>query len=170
MNCRNCGAPMELFERRRYYFCTFCGSFAFIDAPAVDGVRVLERPEPARVCPLCGAPLAMALLDDAYRVEHCERCRGILLPRATFADAVTRRRARQSGIPAPPVPLDPRELKRVVVCPSCQLPMDVHPYYGPGNVVIDSCQRCDLIWLDFGELAQISEAGGRDRGWRVSRP
>jgi hypothetical protein len=48
MNCLNCGAPMELFARRRYYFCTFCGSFSFIDAPAVHGVRVLERPVPSR--------------------------------------------------------------------------------------------------------------------------
>jgi hypothetical protein len=42
--------------------------------------------------------------------------------------------------------------------------MEVHPYYGPGNVVIDSCSACDLIWLDHGELKQISDAPGRDRG------
>jgi len=64
--------------------------------------------------------------------------------------------------------MDPRELKHVVVCPSCRSQMDVHPYYGPGNVVIDSCRRCDVIWLDFAGLTQITEAGGRDRGWRVS--
>ena len=108
MDCRNCGAPMELFERRRYFFCAFCGSFSFIDAPEVEGVRVLERPVPAPDCPLCASPLARALLDDVFA------------------------------------------------------------YYGPGNVVIDSCQRCDLIWLDFGELEQITTAGGRDRGWRIS--
>ena len=168
MNCRNCGASMELFERRRYFFCTHCGSFSFINTPEVEGVRVLERPVPAPDCPRCRAPLVKALLDDAYAVEHCERCCGILLRRAAFAEAVTRRRASESGAPAPAVPMDPRELKFVVVCPSCRSQMDVHPYYGPGNVVIDSCQRCDLIWLDFGELTQITEAGGRDRGWRVS--
>ena len=168
MNCRNCGAPMELFERRRHYFCTFCGSFSFIDTPEVAGVRVLERPVPAPNCPRCGAPLVKALLDDAFAVEHCERCRGILLPRAAFAEAVASRRARESGEPARPVPLDPRELERVVVCPSCGSQMDVHPYYGPDNVVIDSCQRCDRIWLDFGELERITTAGGRDRGWRVA--
>jgi len=41
MNCRNCGAPTELFERRRYFFCTHCGSFSFINTPEVEGVRVL---------------------------------------------------------------------------------------------------------------------------------
>ena len=168
MNCGNCGAPMELFERRRCYFCHFCGSFAFIDTPEVKGVRILERPVPAANCPRCDAPLAKSLLDDAFAVEHCERCRGILLPRAAFAEAVTRRRARESGEPPRPVPLDRRELERVVACPSCHSQMDVHPYYGPGNVVIDSCQGCDQIWLDFGELEQIATAGGRDRGWRIS--
>ena len=119
---------MELFERRRYFFCTHCGSFSFINTPEVEGVRVLERPLPAPDCPRCRAPLVKALLDDAYAVEHCEQCRGILLRRAAFAEAVTRRRARESGAPAPPVPMDPRELQYVVVCPSCRSQMDVHPY------------------------------------------
>jgi Zn-finger nucleic acid-binding protein len=44
--------------------------------------------------------------------------------------------------------------------------MDVHPYYGPGNVIIDSCTTCDLVWLDIGELKQIAEAPGGDRGVR----
>lgn len=47
--------------------------------------------------------------------------------------------------------------------------MDVHPYYGPGNVVIDSCTACSLIWLDYGELQQMTDAPGRDRG-RMTRP
>ena len=167
MDCRNCGAPMELFERRRYYFCHFCGTFHFIDTPAVDGIQVLERPAAARECPLCRSPLAKSLLDEAYVVEHCERCRGLLVARTLFAEAVSRRRARESGPPAPPRPLDQRELTRTVECPSCGGRMDVHPYYGPGNVVIDSCVGCDLIWLDFGELKQITDAGGSDRGRRV---
>ena len=119
MDCRNCGAPMELFERRRYYFCPYCGTFHFIDTPPIEGIRILERGASPLPCPLCSAPLAKSLLDDAHVVEHCEQCR--------------------SG-------------------------MDVHPYYGPGNVVIDSCSRCNLIWLDFGELKQITDAPGRDRG------
>ena len=47
--------------------------------------------------------------------------------------------------------------------------MDTHPYYGPGNVVIDSCDRCELVWLDFGELKQIVDAPGQDRGTRANR-
>ena len=168
MNCHNCGAPMELFDRRRYYYCRHCGTFHFIQTEALDGVRVLERRDAARACPLCDVPLAHAQLDDMLVVEHCERCRGILMARATFGQAVTLRRARATGAGVPPVPLDPRELQRRLKCPSCRTPMDVHPYHGPGNIVIDNCSRCDLIWLDHGELKQIAEAPGADRGVRAS--
>jgi Zn-finger nucleic acid-binding protein len=41
--------------------------------------------------------------------------------------------------------------------------MDVHPYYGPGNVVIDTCIDCRVLWLDHGELRKIRDAPGRDR-------
>jgi Zn-finger nucleic acid-binding protein len=41
--------------------------------------------------------------------------------------------------------------------------MDVHPYYGPGNAVIDTCGRCALIWLDHGELKVIVTAPERGR-------
>jgi Zn-finger nucleic acid-binding protein len=44
--------------------------------------------------------------------------------------------------------------------------MTTDPYSGPGNVVIDSCAACDLIWLDFGEMRQIVDAPGGDRGSR----
>jgi Zn-finger nucleic acid-binding protein len=33
--------------------------------------------------------------------------------------------------------------------------MDTHPYFGGGNAVVDTCERCGLIWLDAGELPII---------------
>ena len=164
MNCRNCAAPMELFDRRRYYFCRYCGTFEFLDAPGTDGVHVLERQADALPCPLCAEPLAKSLLDDAHVIEHCERCRGVLLERAVFAAAVTGRRARAAGAGVPLAEIDRREFQRRVTCCRCRTRMDVHPYYGPGNVVIDTCRNCDLVWLDFGELRQIADAPGLDRG------
>lgn len=155
---------MELFERRHYFFCRHCGSFQFLDAPAVDGLRVLAGRDDGRPCPVCGSPLAKATLDRAAPVDYCQQCRGVLLARRSFADVIRTRRAWAGGAPFEPPPLDRRELQRVVTCPSCRRHMDVHPYYGPGNVVIDTCSACDLVWLDFGELTQIVEAPGRDRG------
>jgi Zn-finger nucleic acid-binding protein len=164
MNCRNCAAAMELFERRRYYFCRYCGTFEFLDAPGTDGIQVLERRPDAQPCPLCQAPLAKSLLDGSHTIRHCEKCRGVLLERAVFAYAVTQRRAHAKGPGLQPIGVDQREFQRKVACPSCRTPMDVHPYYGPGNIIIDTCRKCDLVWLDFGELQQITDAPGDDRG------
>jgi Zn-finger nucleic acid-binding protein len=169
MNCINCGAAMELFERRKYYFCRYCGTFEFIETSPLDGVEVLERSAGAP-CPVCQAPLAKALLDQAHPISYCERCTGMLVPRGAFVDVIGGRRASASGPPVTPSPLDPRELQRGIACPVCRQPMDVHPYYGPGNIVIDSCPRCDLIWLDPGELKQVVDAPGRDRGQRPAPP
>ena len=170
MNCGNCGAPMQLFERRRYFFCRHCGTFHFLDAPDVDGVQVLAQSPQARACSICNGALARALLDGAHPVEYCQGCRGVLMPRRTFAEVITRRRAWATAVPIPPLPLDRAELERRVDCPACSERMEAHPYFGPGNVVIDSCAACELIWLDFGELKQIVDAPGRDRGRREIPP
>src|SRR5262245_25445630 len=132
MNCRNCAAPMELFDRRRYYFCRHCGTFEFLERTEVDGVRVLERQADALPCPLCREPFAKALLDDRHVVQHCEKCRGVLLERAAFAGAVMGRRSQATGPGLPVVELDRRELERRVTCPACKMMMEVHPYFGPG--------------------------------------
>jgi Zn-finger nucleic acid-binding protein len=157
---------MELFERRRYYFCRYCGSFHFLDNPETDGIRVLETPARPLPCTRCKGALATAQLDDAHPVRYCTTCRGALVPRPTFAHVVQVRRTWATGQPAAPVALNRRELERAIACPSCSATMATHPYYGPGNVVIDTCDACNLVWLDFGELKQIADAPGGDRGLR----
>jgi hypothetical protein len=53
---------------------------------------------------------------------------------------------------------DPHELDRHIRCPQCHEEMDTHPYAGPGNVIIDNCERCEANWLDYGELRRIVQA------------
>ena len=57
-------------------------------------------------------------------------------------------------------PADGSDLRRKIDCPQCRHRMDTHFYAGPGNVVIDSCENCSLIWLDRGELMHIVRAPG----------
>jgi len=166
MNCANCGAVMELIESRRYLFCRHCGSFHFPEPADTDGLRIVGHVGDAPPCPVCKAPLAQALLDDAHPVHFCATCRGVLMPRQTFAGIVNLRRAWASSPPREPSVLDRRALERQLSCPSCRARFVTHPYYGPGNVVIDNCERCDVVWLDFGELKQIVDAPGLDRGGR----
>jgi Zn-finger nucleic acid-binding protein len=156
---------MVLMGARRYYFCQHCGSFHFPE-PVDEGVRVSEGAPPAIACAICRKPMSRALLDEVHEAEYCRNCRGVLLPRRHFAEIVQRRRAWASSPPVPPEPLDRRALERVIRCPSCSRRMQTHPYYGPGNVVLETCDACDLVWLDHGELQQIVDAPGRDRGSR----
>jgi Zn-finger nucleic acid-binding protein len=57
-------------------------------------------------------------------------------------------------------------MRRRLNCPNCRATMIADRYYGPGNIVMDSCPACDLIWLDYGELKQVIDAPGLDRGTR----
>jgi Zn-finger nucleic acid-binding protein len=166
MNCRNCGGAMQLVAARGYFFCRYCGSFHFPETAGDDGIRVLGEADKPLDCAVCKQPLAAAMLDETFAVHYCRNCRGVLLPRSGFATVVQKRRAWALDPPGPAVPIDRAELDRKLVCPVCRAPMITHPYYGPGNVVLDNCAACDLIWLDFGELKQIVAAPGRDRGSR----
>ena len=169
MNCTNCGAAMELTESRRFLICRYCGTFNFPDPVDADGVRIVGHLPDAPACPVCDTTLAAAVMDDKP-VHFCARCRGVLLPRTSFASIVGKRRAWATNPPVEPRPLDRTALARGLNCSSCGGRFDTYPHYGPGNVVIDNCTRCDLIWLDFGEIRSIVDAPGRDRGGRQVQP
>jgi len=151
---------MKFLDGRGYFVCEYCTSFHFPDESEAssEGVKRLEEKSDL-ACPVCRVPLVQAALEG-NRVAHCEKCRGILLSNPSFADIVRIRRARHEGPVDRPRPLDRDAMKRRICCPACDGLMDVHPYYGPGNAVIDTCARCGLIWLDHGELGVIERAPG----------
>src|SRR5215212_2173714 len=153
MNCPNCAAGgLELLPGRTHLRCPYCTSLVFPE-PLDEGVVLLEGEHPVD-CPACRQTLANGALDGE-RVGHCRKCRGILLTNAHFARVVARRRevgqVRTMGVE----PVDPRELRRVRHCPKCRRRADTHVYGGGGNAVIDSCDRCRLVWLDAGELTML---------------
>lgn len=162
MYCQSCGAPMTLFRERDYFFCEYCGSYHF-PTPTREGIRLLgEAPEGIK-CPVCRTKLHLASFDGRTRGYHCPKCRGILLDRFDFRDTLYARRSAATQPPAPPQPLDRTQLARRVRCPRCGGAMNTHPYLGPGNIVIDTCDVCNLIWLDGMELDQATNAPGLDR-------
>lgn len=163
MNCAHCGAPMTLYADRGYAFCTHCGSFYFPE-PTGEGIRALGEARDDLHCPLCHEPLLVAALDERYPAHYCQACRGLLFQRASFRGVIQLRRSRTPGPGVAPRPLERAELARQVSCPACGRIMEAHPYLGPGNVVIDTCSACDLIWLDHGELTEMVDAPGSDRG------
>jgi len=161
VNCKNCGAPMTIMHGGNYLYCEYCSSIHF-PQPNRDGVKVLGKPSKTK-CPVCNEVLVTGTIADAP-VLLCRTCRGIIASQSDFRYIVKRQRAHAAGPPDKPKPLDARELKRKLSCPNCAERMDTHPYYGPGNIVIDICIDCGLVWLDHGELDTIVDAPGRGRG------
>jgi Zn-finger nucleic acid-binding protein len=160
MNCPNCGAAMELKEGRDYFVCAYCTTFHFPkEAPeSADGVTALGG-ECDLNCPVCEKRLTPGVIER-QRVYYCTTCRGVLTTNGSFGAIVKGRRAKYAGLDVFPVPFQPEELRRALRCPKCGGALDAHPYYGPGNVAVDTCPRCFLIWLDHGEIGKIEKAPG----------
>ena len=162
MNCPNCGAPMLLMRDLDYFFCQYCGTFHFPNAN-IEGVRLLEAlPYPVD-CPVCHEPFFRASIN-LYPALHCKKCRGTLMRQFFFGEVVQYLRARAAGPADRPRMLDQTELNRRIRCPYCHEVMETHPYAGPGNIVIDTCPNCSIIWLDYGEINKVINAPGGDRG------
>lgn len=162
-NCPACGAPLTSCPDTDGYRCSYCHS-VFFPGRQDDGVEVPDEPsDPNLNCPVCFQPLVKASLAKTV-VLYCTQCRGLLTPMEIVFDLIEELR---SGVDRPAVqtPGDRDEMKRVLQCPKCNRRMDTHFYAGPGNVVVDACDQCSLIWFDCGELTRIARAPeGGDTG------
>ena len=159
--CPQCGGTASPVAGRDYLQCNYCDSFVFShDNPlTVDRITPVDGELDAQ-CPVCDEDLHTGNIEDRP-VLYCNGCYGFLLKNANFGTIVRQRRARRAGCEAAaPKPLDQQQYQRQIRCPSCRKDMEVHPYYGPGNVVIDSCHRCSYVWLDHGELFSVERAEG----------
>ena len=141
--------------------CEYCQSVQGLPTTGATIDRVIPLGQATDcACPRCDELLVQAAIDG-LKAQNCPSCHGILIDGETFGMLVQRRRAKFRGPEAQPVRLDAAQLAVQVDCPSCELAMEVHPYYGPGNIVIDSCRRCRLVWLDRGEVSRVEAASGR---------
>jgi Zn-finger nucleic acid-binding protein len=153
---------MTLITDRDYFFCQYCGAFLF-PPESSEGVRVLDESPRNLACPVCKESLFRASILR-YPALHCRKCRGTMMAQLLFGEVVQYLRSRANGPADKPRLLRQDELRRRVQCPYCRNPMDTHPYAGPGNIVIDTCPHCFVIWLDYGEINQVVNAPGKDRG------
>ncbi len=152
---------MNLVQGGEHFFCAYCRTY-FFPTESDDGVKVLGEVSDVP-CPVCKIPLVSASISK-ISVLHCTTCRGILAKQPLFRAIVDYRRAISPELSLPPRPWKPKDDKRRLQCPICDRSMDNHVYYGPGHVVIDTCAHCAIVWLDHGELSNIVNAPGRDRG------
>jgi Zn-finger nucleic acid-binding protein len=145
---------MRIDRDRGLFTCDHCGSQQEA-AVALAYVDLLsETPSP---CPLCSTPLSASRLEG-YSLLCCARCFGMLIDMNRFAAVIEVMRSYEtrSVRTAPPRRQNPGD--RLLDCPACGQPMVGHLYAGPGNVVIDTCERCLVNWLDPGELRRMAMA------------
>ncbi len=152
MNCKQCGAPVSTEEGRDFYHCAYCGSYGFPD-PNLDGVALFDEVSPY-ACPVCGHPLVTAAVKDVH-IYSCPNCRGNLISQSKMLPILRQAKAHPAAGEEQRLLQSPSERARTVICPACKKPMDGYPYGGSGNVIIQGCAECLLIWLDFGELSRI---------------
>ena len=160
MNCPNCGAPVRLREGVDSLLCEYCDS-ACVPEANEEGIRDLGEASELQ-CPVCKVALNHASMER-HRMFYCARCRGTLVAMPVFVELVDELRSRRAGVAASHA-ADRHGLDRVLQCPGCGKRMDTHYYAGGGNVVIDDCSPCELVWLDAGEFWTIGAA--EDGSWR----
>jgi Zn-finger nucleic acid-binding protein len=146
---------MHLKADMESFCCDFCQSVYFPERND-DGVRVLEELSD-KACPICDIPLVNAAIAKT-RILYCTRCHGMLVLMPVFQSLVDDLQIDDGSGAKIQSPSDKSDLRRKIECPQCHHHMDTHFYAGPGNVVIDSCEDCCLIWLDRGELMRIVHA------------
>ena len=161
ISCQKCGGVAECVAGQQYLKCSFCNSLILNGEATVSVDRITPMGSVLESqCPICHAALQAGQMDGRPAL-YCNSCFGILLKHEDFGAVVRERRARRPGLePAEPRPIDPAACERQLHCPACQNRMEAHPYYGPGNVVIDSCAECGVVWLDRGEMSRVEQASG----------
>ena len=146
---------MRLKDDADYLICDYCETPHFPD-PNSDGVRVLGVPSEI-ACPVCAISLTHASVSRE-RIFYCERCRGMLIAMGVFTEIVADLRSRREVSADAAHAPDWTDLNRRIKCPKCRATMDTHPYCGPGNIIIDTCEWCAVNWLDYGELDRVVRA------------
>ena len=163
MTCPACGAPIAPKPDTEGYKCDYCHA-VFFPGEEEDGVQVIGSqadPSLSLACPVCSVPLVQAAVAK-IPVLYCTQCHGLLLPMNVLPSLIDALRASRDKAAAVQTPPDQGDLKRTLQCPQCHRRMDTHRYAGPGNVIVDSCGDCFLIWLDRGELTRIAHAPDED--------
>lgn len=158
MTCEHCGASLRADWERGVFVCDYCGS-EFVPSPDSDGVLVLG--ESSAPCPVCASRLSDASLES-HSLRYCVKCHGMLIPMDHLAELIDTLGARLDRFAKPVLPRSPTDSNRHLHCPVCDAELDAHAYCGGGNVNVDSCERCGLVWLDGGELRRIVTAPGHE--------
>lgn len=101
-------------------------------------------------CPKCDQQM-QAHTYAGTEVDKCPNCEGIFFDKGELDKLVAgKAEGADHG--------DYSEMSNIKdmqlgTCPRCELEM--RPVLGPNNMRIDRCEKCDAVFLDQGELAEL---------------
>lgn len=148
---------MRLSRDQGLMLCDYCGSQK---TPPMDEDGVVVLDPTSHLCPVCATPLANASIES-QEMLYCTHCHGMLLDMEKFLPLLDVLREYRYWSRSSQAPRDFDD-GRVLHCPLCKHEMDHHPYGGGGNLAVDSCEPCGVLWLDRGELSRIVAGPDRD--------
>lgn len=168
LTCQQCNCSLQDPFGRVKETCDRCGWIATSEqelqqdtgpVATADEVTITGRGTEF-LCPACiDSNLNVATILRT-QVCCCPQCQGFLVDSETLGMLIQTLRATYSGAEDRPVVIDQNDLRKTLNCPTCCQTMFTHPYHGPGNAVINSCNTCKLSWFDAGEFATIIRAPG----------
>jgi len=146
---------------KSHFVCGVCQCFGFPTPLESDPEPIIRSEKQVDFqCVRCHENLSIGTLYNRTDVCFCEGCRGFVIDSQSVGMLIEELRATYKGPDAKPTPMNPDQLEIRSRCPACGDPTEAHPYYGPGNCVLDTCRHCQLVWFDHGELDLIVRAPG----------
>ena len=125
----------------------------------VDEAELTGRPT-GLGCFKCQGELEIANVAG-FKIAACGTCHGLLIQNSHLSGLVNVLRAAFDKLDAAVRPLPQDHLHEKTQCQACGIMMETHAYMGPGNIAIDSCRECKMVWLDANELTRVIQAPGR---------
>ena len=150
MNCQICHSPVQTLDG--HLLCVQCETVCHQEFR-------FQGQDTAFICPVCREPNLQIAVSGETQVCACPQCSGFVIDSDSLARVIQGIRKEYVG-KEQISPFDSSQLDEIRNCPACFQQMQTHPYYGPGNAVIDSCIHCQLTWLDGTELTKIKIAPG----------
>lgn len=158
MLCEQCKGELKQVKNSGVKFCPSCD---LVDVPRDKQEQLKPVGQQTDFhCPKC--PEINLEIGDLFgtQVCFCSECHGFVIDRMSLGELIGNLRASYNGPDDAPIQIDPAELHEICNCPACLERMETFNYYGPGNVVLDSCSECKLTWFNQGELGKIIRAPG----------
>lgn len=109
-------------------------------------------------CPICNIEVVI-IEYEGFKIMQCRKCNGHILPLSRLECIKHINNIQQEQLKTEIAAGLKKDSTGKVRCPKCMMPMQKEKLKIPVlEVFIDICKKCELAWLDSGELALVQLA------------